>query len=1383
MRIARSYFSLVIASLIGVSTSVNASGTANADGFVVNKHQQKVLEHGLTIVNPQSSESKYFLTYQDSIAKTKKSSPSSIRVMLEMEAASMHKQHRVAKKSRGTQAFSTKSAQQKIQVAQQDVIARIEHQKIDASVIRRFSKLYNGIVVNTTEQELTKLRAISGVKKLHVLHDKVPHLAESVGRIGADNVWAMKDANDKSITGQGVTVAVIDTGIDYNHSDLGGCFGEGCKVVGGYDYLDGDADPMDVHGHGTHVAGIIAANGSMTGVAPAASLYAYKVCDYTCPHDAILAAIEASVDPDGDPATDDGVDIVNMSLGGPGPIDDPLNIAVNEASASGTLFVISAGNEGESGFQTVGSPGNAEMALTVGSTEKNDTLSSFSSLGPVLTENFQKPEVVAPGGQINSLAPGQSVASMSGTSMAAPHVAGVAALVKQAKPTLNGQEIKSIIAATTDPLTMPYSKVGAGRVNALKAVESVVLTSKHQLMMGRIDRSLEQWNASQTVTLTNQSSEAVSIQTSFTNNLGSAAQYSHNLANPFTLAANSSIEVEVNVTINVNDLANAEAYTHNDVLSVMVGKQEYKLPIVYLDAFKFGWTASEYPRSVWLHNLEGNGSFLSEYYDNGEHYVLPGNYVLSSVIDTGDKIAWVAQTFEDVSQDMQVDVSSADANHKLQITSFIDHTGAEKPVESLQGSGMFVELAHPSSSDRHAQFFVTTSGDTDNGLFTRKPLYVSSLSDEFKLNYSLIYGDTTTYSNDYHLYAYTLSENGVTENVDIALDGSSNAKVTINASANSILGDETMWLFSTSLELGEYKIPAGWYTSGSGLSGPGNMGSVDGASYLSDDAKLTVHGNVVDSNRFGIYDFWLYPETSSGVIETRDFSFTEQGIVYDDTIIEQINMSGEGLWLSTFFHVWDEQIEGWTTMKGPSQIGYPQDLVTSWSGICEETIFHRSSNVNLKIPSLYHEACSDVQVFAEYKNYFMGNAYLSRATHQAVVDSYSPYVQFLDIALNDVVSQGVPESTAFEVSFDIHQNYYQDGLLSAYINYQGEWLAVEVEELSHATDWKTVVNSRITLPALNEAHVASLKLVVGNIIDPYHTLVMTNVFVLGGSKDDIMLVDRDNDGIADGIDTDKDNDGIPDDIEIINGLNHTNTADAALDLDNDGVSNVTEFSNGTSIAFVESTVDSDGDGVVDLIDDLPYDPTEYQDTDGDGIGNNADTDDDNDGVDDIWDQFPEDPSESVDTDWDGVGNNADVDDDNDGILDENDAFPLDATEWLDTDSDGIGNNTDTDDDNDGVEDSADAFPLDASESVDTDNDGIGNNADTDDDNDGVPDSTDAYPLDASRSTNTGNGNNNQTKDAGGSGGGSLSAAAILMLSLVNVYRRRRSQFKRTPSLH
>lgn len=157
----------------------------------------------------------------------------------------------------------------------------------------------------------------------------------------------------------------------------------------------------------------------------------------------------------------------------------------------------------------------------------------------------------------------------------------------------------------------------------------------------------------------------------------------------------------------------------------------------------------------------------------------------------------------------------------------------------------------------------------------------------------------------------------------------------------------------------------------------------------------------------------------------------------------------------------------------------------------------------------------------------------------------------------------------------------------------------------------------------------------------------------------------------------------------------------------------------------ESFPDSDGDGFVDPVDVFPEDASEWIDSDGDGIGNNADEDDDNDGYLDDDDAFPFDPSEHSDTDEDGVGDNSDAfpndptewsDSDGDGVGDNSDVFPLDSSEWVDSDGDGTGDNSD-------------AFPEDPTEWLDSDNDGVGNNADTDDDGDSVLDIDDAYPLD------------------------------------------------------
>ena len=163
--------------------------------------------------------------------------------------------------------------------------------------------------------------------------------------------------------------------------------------------------------------------------------------------------------------------------------------------------------------------------------------------------------------------------------------------------------------------------------------------------------------------------------------------------------------------------------------------------------------------------------------------------------------------------------------------------------------------------------------------------------------------------------------------------------------------------------------------------------------------------------------------------------------------------------------------------------------------------------------------------------------------------------------------------------------------------------------------------------------------------------------------------------------------------------------------------------------FAPPRSDTDEDGVIDIKDAFPNDAGEWQDTDGDGTGNVADTDDDNDGVEDLRDTFPLDASESTDGDGDGVGDNSD-------------AFPTDPDETEDTDGDGVGDNADAfpddpdetrDGDGDGVGDNSDAFPTDPSESSDADGDGVGDNADPDDDNDGVADASDAFPLDPDKS--------------------------------------------------
>ncbi|MEH7107579.1 S8 family serine peptidase, partial [Bacillus sp. JJ1764] len=415
---------------------------------------------------------------------------------------------------------------------------------------------------------------------------------ESVKIIGGDEVRGYFDRANQRLTGKGVTVAVIDTGVDYTHPDLIRNYG------GGHDLVDGDNDPMETLAagqatiHGTHVAGIIAANGKINGVAPEAKIIAYRALGPGGggTTEQVLAAIEEAIK--------DKVDIMNLSLGNSinGP-DLPISLALNRAVEKGIVAVAASGNSGPN-IWTVGSPGTASKAISVGAstptmdiayldvegiegkiriqpmegsvpwnldrslelveggmgrktdlknvqgkialiergtltfTEKannaraagakaviiynnvngsfmgnldgmldipvgsltkeegkrlqraiqngkglsrvqiikeKDRLADFSSRGPVTMTWDIKPDIVAPGVAIHSTIPGGYL-SLQGTSMAAPHVAGACALIKQAHPDWTPDQIKAALMNTAKPLVKTETSLelsrGSGPINA-----------------------------------------------------------------------------------------------------------------------------------------------------------------------------------------------------------------------------------------------------------------------------------------------------------------------------------------------------------------------------------------------------------------------------------------------------------------------------------------------------------------------------------------------------------------------------------------------------------------------------------------------------------------------------------------------------------------------------------------------------------------------------------------------------------------------------------------------------------------------------------------------------------------------------------------------------
>ncbi len=518
------------------------------------------------------------------------------------------------------------------------ITGRVVDSPAEIALTHDYYTLFHGVALaNVSTEDLNALKQLPEVKgiypvyRVHTLLDlSLPLINVTTSREYDTQKNKCILVGSKCIEGSGVKVAIIDTGIDYLHPDLGGCFGTSCKVASGWDFVNNDSDPMDENGHGTHVAGIVAANGGVQGVAPNATLIAYRVLDENGygSWTNILAGLERSVDPNQDGDFSDRADIISMSLGGPGNPDDLISRAVDRAVKLGSSVVIAAGNNGPY-RESIGSPGTAQEAITVGATFNNvfrtselrvngtivtssalyfsktvtnlsaplrrltltspyalnlseilslggyngsiailnasyftpqdvltaeqagalgvifigdenpyfyplsyrfasipaisvswsewedvlSTLSSnsrvnisvydnitvarevvyFSSRGPVIWSNGSifKPDVVAPGHFIYSTYLGGGYGELSGTSMAAPHVAGVAALMKEVHPDWSARQIKSALRTNALSSGSSHNNEGYGVVNAFDSIFSdtpiVAVLETHGVVQGIVN--------------------------------------------------------------------------------------------------------------------------------------------------------------------------------------------------------------------------------------------------------------------------------------------------------------------------------------------------------------------------------------------------------------------------------------------------------------------------------------------------------------------------------------------------------------------------------------------------------------------------------------------------------------------------------------------------------------------------------------------------------------------------------------------------------------------------------------------------------------------------------------------------------------------------------
>nr|WP_269435842.1 S8 family serine peptidase [Gracilibacillus suaedae] len=479
----------------------------------------------------------------------------------------------------------------------------IETYHPNVEILAVYDTIFNGVAIKTDQRNLERIKRRTNFQQTYSVQEYQTQIAET--NINESVPFLIPEP--LPFTGKGVKVGIVDTGIDYTHPDLR------ANYQGGYDLVDFDDDPMETTPeqgmptlHGTHVAGIIGANGQMKGVAPDAELYGYRALGSggTGTSVQVMAAIEKAVK--------DGMDIINLSLGNSinGP-DWPTSVAVNRATEQGVTVVIANGNTGPD-LWTVGSPATANQVISVGAStpkleqpflydrfhdkkieimpmqgspdwefprdlevtnkeekithdtilimdrgeipfaqlakeaeekgaaallianneeegvfegavdpnisipvaaisqedgkwlkenpgylsieyqEIQDTVTDFSSRGPVTVNWAIKPEIVAPGAGILSTVPG-GYQALSGTSMAAPHVAGVMALLKEAHPDWTPSQLKAAVLTTANPFqNFQPTEQGAGKIDPKAAVDTDTLIHQSLLQFGKITDNSEQ---------------------------------------------------------------------------------------------------------------------------------------------------------------------------------------------------------------------------------------------------------------------------------------------------------------------------------------------------------------------------------------------------------------------------------------------------------------------------------------------------------------------------------------------------------------------------------------------------------------------------------------------------------------------------------------------------------------------------------------------------------------------------------------------------------------------------------------------------------------------------------------------------------------------------
>ncbi|HEY6191701.1 MAG TPA: S8 family serine peptidase [Bacteroidota bacterium] len=481
------------------------------------------------------------------------------------------------------------------------------------STIRyEYSTALNGVALTAPRWALDVIRKLPYVKTISEDGTVTAFDDSSNALIEAPQLWSTYGLHADSID-----IGIIDTGIDYLHEALGAGPIPNGKVVGGYDFVNNDNDPMDDNGHGTHVAGIAAGYGppplNLRGVAFGAHLWAFKCLNESGQglFSQIIAGVNLALDPDNNPSTPTPISVLNLSIGGSGNPNDALSHAIDNATTGGVVCAVAAGNSG-SGYYTINSPGCARKALTVGAVNNTDVIAFFSSRGPSSLLFAIKPDLLAPGYPINSAKLGGGYLLESGTSMATPHVAGAAALMRELHPAWTAEEIKASLMNTAHDDSYDVWTQGTGRMDVFHAAQESVVVSPATLSFGSDITTLNNWTVKETLQIYN----STTLPEIFQLSLQSATPGGVSISlSPSTVAVPIDDSASVVVTLTVDNTlypyptSYPPAYINKVIVQSTLTSEHLTVPCAFVKSPIFNLSFDVPPTLVIIHNNRDTAFF------------------------------------------------------------------------------------------------------------------------------------------------------------------------------------------------------------------------------------------------------------------------------------------------------------------------------------------------------------------------------------------------------------------------------------------------------------------------------------------------------------------------------------------------------------------------------------------------------------------------------------------------------------------------------------------------------------------------------------------------------------------------------------------------------